>query len=251
MTRSYRLSILFFLLPLTFAIEPSSLNFNVPCGLAKKELVFSLQHRFYGKINDHPLDNAFGIDQGANAGLALRYRVWAGLELAGSYTRQEKEYGLAAGYAFAFPRILRCEAAVNYFDYKKTTVPERRRNFFYQALFQSEPVLKKILVNLTTGYDGYHERFGLGFGLDVGTDINIGPIEGVHLVAEYSPVIDPDTASTQPRNSFAVGFKARTYGHNFMFAVGNNTEIGSRRLMLGASANDLYLAVNIQRFLKL
>lgn len=236
---------------LGYGIEMSSLNLNVPSGLMKKQMVFTLQHRFYGKVNDHPLDNAFGIDQGANAGLALRYRVWAGLELAGSYTRQEKEYGLAAGYAFALPRILRCEAAVSYFDYKKTTIPERRRNFFYQALFQSEPILKKILVNLAAGYDGYHERFGLGLGLDVGTDINIGPVEGLHLVAEYFPVIDPDTASTQSHNSFAVGFKARTYGHNFIIAIGNNTEIGSRRMMLGAPANDLYLAVNIQRFLKL
>lgn len=239
------------LMPMLFGLELSSLNLMVPNGLEKKQLVFTIRHRFLGRINDNPLENFFGADQGANAGLALRYRAWAGLDVEGSYARSEKEYGLTAGYAFSVVRDLRSEIAVQYFDFKRVSAADRQRNFFYQARFQSEPLLKKISINLETGYDGFHERFGVGVGLDAGFDVTFGPIEGLHLVAEYFPVIKPETDVTGARNSFAAGIKARTYGHHFMFFVGNNTEIGARRLMLGAPANDLYLSFNIQRFLKL
>jgi hypothetical protein len=250
MKRAHLLLIVLFFTQPIFALETSSLNLRVPGGLDPEQLVFTIPHRFYGKINDHPLDNLFGIDHGANAGLAMRYRVWSGFEIEGSYAHSEKEYGVNAGYSFSLPRIMRSGIAVQYFDFKRANITERRRNFFYQALFQSEPFWNKIRINLEGGYDGYNQRFGVGFGLDAGFDVTFGPIEGMHLVAEYFPVIKPETGVTSARNSFAVGLKARTYGHHFMFFVGNNTEIGARRLMLGAPGNDLYLAFNIQRFLK-
>jgi hypothetical protein len=250
MVRLRFLIILLFLSNVTFALETSSLNLRVPGDLDRRQLVLTIPHRFYGKITDHPLDNLFGIDQGANAGLALRYRIWSALEIEGSYAHSEKEFGVDAGYSFILPGILRSGIAVQYFDFKRASITERRRNFFYQASFQSEPLFEKICLNLEGGYDGYNQRFGVGFGLDAGIDVTMGPIEGLHLVTEYFPVIKPETGVTGAGNSFAVGLKARTYGHHFMFFVGNNTEIGARRLMLGAAGNDLYLAFNIQRFLK-
>jgi hypothetical protein len=234
-----------------FALETTSLNLRVPGGLDPGQLALAVPHRFLGKIDDRPLDNLFGIDQGANAGMSLRYRVWSGFEVEGSYARSEKEFGVNAGYSFTVPKMLRSGIAVQYFDYKRADITGRRRNLFYQASFQSEPLFEKIHLNLEGGYDGYNRRLGVGFGLDAGIDVTLGPIEGLHFVAEYFPVIDPEAGVTGPGNSFAAGLKARTYGHHFMFFVGNNPEIGARRLMLGAPGNDLYLAFNIQRFLKL
>lgn len=234
-----------------FALETSSLNLRVPGGLERGQLVLTIPHRFYGRINDHPLENLFGLDQGANAGLALRYRVWSAFEIEGSYAHTEKEYGVNVGYSIARHGLMKAGAAVQYFDFKPAGSDARQRNFFYQASLQSEPLLDHICVNLEGGYDGLNQRFGVGVGLDAGIEVTMGPIEGLHLVAEYFPVIKSETGVTGTCNSFAAGIKARTYGHHFMFFVGNSNEIGSRRWMLGAPANDLYLGFNIQRFLKL
>jgi len=92
------------------------------------------------------------------------------------------------------------------------------------------------------GYDSYDDSFGMGLGL------NIFLFKKMSFNVEFYPM--NDTEKTMSKNSFAFGFKILTYGHHFIFLVGNNYEMGPRRLMKGAGSNDLYLGFNIHRLLE-
>lgn len=247
------LILLLFVAQISSGLEPAMLNLKVPSGLEKNQLVFGIQHRFYGKLTENPFGTFFGLDAGANVGVNLRYSVWPRLDIYGSYTRWQKEFTLGAGYAYFIPRLFRSQINIEYFNYEKLGLPDtiskRRRNFFYSFLLQGEPVVNQIRPTVNVGYDGYNQRFGLGLGLDVGFELEIGPIEGMNIIGEYFPIINQDTMVTGPKNSFAAGIKLNTYGHHFMLFIGNKSEIGTRRLMLGTHTNDLFLSFKIHRFL--
>ena len=99
------------------------------------------------------------------------------------------------------------------------------------------------VVNL--GYDTDRKRTGLGLGLDIAITPKYS------LIGEYYPRLKKDGVEDgQMFDSFAVGLKVQTYGHHFLFHVGNNTEIGTRKLMAGSTANDLFFGFGIQRLLE-
>jgi len=86
--------------------EPDMLNIKTPTGLKQGQMEVKIQHRFYGKINEKPLDNFFGLDIGANIGLGIRYVVLPKLEINGSYTRDGKEYTIGASYTYFPSKII-------------------------------------------------------------------------------------------------------------------------------------------------
>jgi hypothetical protein len=200
-------------------------------------------------LTEDPLENFFGLDVGANVNLGVRYAMLERLELYAAYTRFEKEYRIAASYAYHFPQIyVATQINLEYFNFK--IGQERHQNLFYGLGLQSEPVFNAITATANLGYDGYNEKFGLGFGLDVGFDWEFGPIEHVGLIGEYYPVLQSEESITGPENSFAGGIRIDTYGHHFMVLVGNSSNIGARRLMLGVPSNDIRLGFNVQRLLQ-
>jgi hypothetical protein len=108
---------------------------------------------------------------------------------------------------------------------------------------ESRPVAKRFIPVINLGYDGYHEKMGCGLGM------SISILEKVSLLGEYFPVLDSD--QDEREDSFAFGFRIRTYGHFFLFLLGNNVEIGTRQLMRGAVNNELHFGFNIQRLIEL
>lgn len=125
----------------------------------------------------------------------------------------------------------------------------RRQNFFYSLAVEGEPVLKVISPALVVGYDGYEERLGGGFGVAAGFDRE-GLLKRVAVIGEYYPAFARDNERTAPADCFAAGVELQTYGHHFAFLVSNSSQIGTRRLMLGTDANDLYLGFNIYRLIE-
>ena len=233
---------------ITFGLEPSKLNLRVPTELESKQMILGIQHRFYGTLKDELL----GMNAGANTGLNIRYLVWSKLEINGAFARYQKEYTIGAGYAFFIPQFwLKSQINVEFFDYEKLGLSTRRHNLFYSAALQTEPILKRIIPTVNIAYDGYNQRIGLGAGLDIGFEFEIGPLEGIHIIGEYFPVLNRDIEVNGPKNCFTTGLKFNTYGHHFMFLVGNTSEIGTRRLMLGSYNNDLYLGFTIHRLINL
>jgi hypothetical protein len=232
-----------------FAFEPSALNLRVPSNLDGNALVFDVQHRFYGILTEETFDNFFGLDLGGNVNLGLRYAVLPRLELNANYTRSEKEYRLGASYAHYFPQIfVKGQVDVQYFDFERSG--ERNRNFYYGVVLQTFHIGGILVPTANLAYDGYTEKFGLGFGLDLGFDWEFGPIEHISFIGEYYPVLQSEELVTGAENYFAAGIRLDTYGHHFMLQISNGWEIGPRRLMLGTSTNDIYLGLTIHRILQ-
>jgi len=74
-----------------------------------------------------------------------------------------------------------------------------------------EPLFDVVRPVINAGFDGYNEKFGVAFGMSIGTDIDIGPVNRLDLIAEYYPVIDRDDAVHAAENSFAFGIKAAVF----------------------------------------
>jgi hypothetical protein len=235
-----------------FSIEPGMLNMHVPSHLKNTESVFMIHHRFYGKITEDPLRTFFGMDVGANIGIGLRYALLPRLELKTSYTRYQKEYTIGTSYAHYFPALsLRSQIGLQFFSYELSGIEDRRQNIFFDISLQSERIFKKLIPVVNIGFDAYNERIGFGAGGELDFDTNIGPVKKTSILGEYFPVTERDTTITGSHNSFAVGLKLETYGHHFVLLVGNNSQIGTRRLMLGADNNDLFFGFNVHRFFDL
>jgi hypothetical protein len=218
--------------------ESGMLNLKVPTNLEQRQAEFIVQHRFYGKITEEPLETFLGMDMGANVGVGLRYAIQEKFEFNVSHTRIQKEYTIGLSYAYVVPEILQGQAEIQFFSFKPG-IKERKRGVFCQLALQSAPVLKRFTPVVNIGYDGYNGKAGLGFGLDV----NI--LDNLSIIGEYFPLLDDD----EQVDCFACGFRIQTYGHRFMFLLGNSSEIGTRRLMLGTDARDLCFGFNIQRLL--
>lgn len=230
------------------SFEQNMLNLKVPSTLEKHDGVFTVQHRFYGPIDEEPLDTFLGMDIGANVGLDLRYAIWPKLEVHASRIRFQKEYTLGASYALFFPSLfLRSQVGLEFFNFEKSPLTERRRNVFYQLVLQSEPIGHAITPVLNIGYDGYNERIGIGLGAYVGYEVDWGMLQHISLIGEYYPVLNEDEQLTGAEDSFAMGVQLQTYGHRFCFMVSNSTDIGVRRLMLGTDTNSPHFGFGIQR----
>jgi len=232
-----------------YAFEPSALNLRVPSHLEKNSLVFDVQHRAYGVLTEDPLDNFFGLGLGANVNIGLRYAVLPQLEINAAYTTFEKEYRLGASYGHHLQRLyLKGQLDVQYFNFERTG--ERNGNFYISAALQSYPLGNVFIPTVNFAYDGFNEKFGLGFGVDLGFDWSFGPLEHISLVGEYYPVLRAEEPITRAENYFAAGLRLDTYGHHFMLQISNGSEIGPRRLMLGTLNNDIYIGFNIHRILQ-
>jgi hypothetical protein len=232
-----------------FAFEPGALNLKVPSNLDKNSLVFDVKHRAYGVLTDGPLDNFFGLDRGANVSIGVRYAMLPRMEINASYSTGWKEYVVGLSYAHHFPQIyLKGQVDVQYFDFERAD--ERNGNFYYGLALQSFPLGGVLTPTLNVAYDGFNEKFGMGFGLDAGFDWEFGPVKHISLIGEYYPVLQAEDNITYTENYFAAGLRMDTYGHHFMFQISNGSEISTRRLMLGSPTNDLYLGFNIHRILR-
>lgn len=245
--RSFLLIIVMLLVvmvPMVFAWEEDMLNLKVPTNLKAGAIVVDIEHRLLSGFN------------GANVDLGLRYLIWSKLEFNTSFTKYlaipndtaQNDLTLGASFAHYLPKILRLQADIQFFIYEQVITKERRQNFFYQLAVQSEPIQKIFTPVINVAYDGRNKRVGFGAGLDAGFNINFGPIQRLGLIGEYFPLLKHNNTMVD-KNSFAVGIVFGTYGHHFMFMLGNSLEIGTRRLMLGAPKNNMYFGFNIQRHL--
>jgi hypothetical protein len=55
--------------------------------------------------------------------------------------------------------------------------------------------------------------------------------------------------SLRKHDSYSIGIKADTYGHQFMFMLGNNEDMTPRQIVHGSKTRDLKLGFNVQRHL--
>jgi hypothetical protein len=181
----------------------------------------------------------------ANVLVGLKYVLLPKLEVGASYQFYFKEYTFHAAYSLFFPKqFLRTQALIQFFGAQHDYDENWDENFLGQLNVQSDPILGRILPIANLAYDGLSKKVGLGTGIDV---IILGNLD---FLAEYYPVLGArDTAFTGQLkvNYFSTGIKLSTAGHQFMFTISNNFDIGIRRHMAGATDNTLYYGFIIQR----
>ena len=220
-----------------------------PTGLGNLESEISIQHRFRGAFDEEPFDTFFGTNRGANIALFYRQAFLYNAELKLGYIKDNTEYLVEGSWLLPlkdFP--VQAQINLQFFSYEDFFNPEQRHdNVMFVLAAQNEPLWKRLVFNANLGYDAENERLVSG----IGAKVKILP--SLSWLAEYYPVWDRDSApqdvQLQIRNkdSFSTGIKLDTYGHNFMFMLGNNEGMTLRKSTLGSITSDLKFGFNIQR----
>lgn len=229
--------------------QHSGINLVSPSVLNAREAEFNLGHRFYGTVWEDPLDTFFGMNAGANVQVGYRQNFGHGAEARAAYTRKFNQYEVGASWSFLpadYP--LQAQADIAYVSFAIPQMDERRGNFRYTLSAQNKPLWDRLVMTVNAGYEGYYERFISGVG------VAVLATESVALIGEYYPTLDRESASDQlsanlgAHDAFALGIKIDTYGHNFIFSVGNADHFEIGRQSLGTNnANKLRFGFNIRR----
>ena len=119
---------------------------------------------------------------------------------------------------------------------------EDREAVWFGRLDIQGPSLWALTPVVNVGIDSDIRKTGLGFGVDCAVS------GAVSLIGEFFPRADRNTwEGARSENCFAAGIQLKTYGHHFLFQVGNSTDIGLRRMMRGTANQDLKFGFGIQR----
>ena len=210
-------------------------------GLEEGDIELSIDHRFLGDAFEDPFEDLFGADVGANVRLGARMILPAGLDLGASYVRYGSIWGAAAGWnGVGGPLGLRAQAG---FYSQEVSVDERETGAMLELAVEPLMRLWRVQPVVCAGYDTRMEMAGLGLGGDVVIS------DSYSLWGEYMPVVDGEDGETGDNDAFAFGLTVLTYGHQFMFGLGNSTGMRLRGTMAGAADSDLRLNFRIRRLI--
>lgn len=213
-------------------------------GLEQGDIELSIDHRFLGEVFEDPLEDLFGADMGANIRLETRMMLSEGLDLGVSYVRFGSIWAASGGWnRAAGPAGLRAQAGL----YSEEVAHDQRKSggMLEVSAELLEPLEApwRLQPAISAGYDTRREMVGLGLGCDLMLN------DTYSLWGEYMPVVDGKEEETLENDSFSFGLTARTYGHQFMFSLGNCTGIGLRGTMAGADSANLRLGFRIRRLM--
>lgn len=231
--------------------ENSMLNLDRPSTLEPRQAQFVVQHRFYGRIDENTLDTFFGMSEGANVGLGIRLSPIKNFELSVNHVFLYKEYRIGAGYAFntVIPGC-RAQAGFEWVSFKSGRFvegfwKEDRKAVWFGRLDIRGPSILFLTPVANIGYDTDDRTTGFGFGLDCAVSGKLS------LIGEFFPRVNRSTwEGSRSSHCFAAGVQVKTYGHHFLFQLGNSTELGLRRMMRGAPSRNLMFGFGIKRLLE-
>jgi hypothetical protein len=246
-----------FTTPAVWADGRAMLGIISPSALEANQADLSILHRFLGSVLDQPLETFFGISGGANVSMGFRYMIDWGLELNLSYDWTFAEIAGGASFRYRFPAImLVTQADLQYFNFAQAAA--RAGGVFAALSAQTEPLFGRLSPMMSVGYDSYFNRVGFTAGLLVMIVPGFSAIAEVYPPFGIGGTFHAEELGGNP--TLALGVRLDTYGHNFIFLISNNYQIGERRLMagtvvgpsgsgLGGSGflNALYLGFTIRR----
>jgi len=244
---------LFFLVALiswpVFSYDDRSLtDFDAGFDLPPNSLEASFTHRFYGPLDTDGLKTVFGLGSGANARIKELYISSFGLLVDANFTTDARELSFGAGYAVipkTFLVNLLAYAQLSSDQYWDTTINDlsRKGDLYLQMVAQTKPFLfKRLLLTVALGYDLNENKPGLATGFEVVIRDNVG------IIGELAPVTIKKVDNINFGNpSYSIGARVSTFGHQFIFFVGNATGIGPRKFLYGSGDYHLRLGFEIKR----
>ena len=234
------------------AYQRSCFGLLSPTELDNFESEISIQHRFRGAFDEEPFDTFFGINRGANVALFYRQAFIYNAELKLGYIKDNNEYLVEGSWLLPLKESpVQAQLNLQYFSYEDFFNPEKRlKNVMAVLAVQNKPVYDRLIFNANLGYEAENERLVSG----IGVQVIILPT--LSWLAEYYPVWDRNSApqgvqvQLRKHDSFGTGIKLDTYGHHFMFMLGNNEGMTLRKSTMGSITKDLKFGFNIQRRLE-
>lgn len=242
-------SALFILQGTLQAFEPGQLSLDSVSNFKAGDAGFSIRHRFYGKAKD--TDTFYGLDEGANTYLSLRYAIFESLIIKTHHTSNKSENSIGLAYVHKF-EYLNTQFNANYFSFKESGLSnEDRSNAFVNIVLQSPLLYKHLIITSNLGYDNYYSASGAGLGLEFSTQ-NFFPkaltfTQSLSFLAEYYTKYDDVQDFKRDHNAYAFGVKFSTYAHHFELLLTNSTGVDARTMYQGTNTNDLHFAFNINR----
>ena len=228
--------------------ENPMLNMTVPSGLESGQSYLMINVKPAQTLRDYPKDDLYAIlDKGVNAGIEFRYMAGLNIEAKAGYITGNREQYAGLSYTLPAPKLFfNSQLDMQFFSYKESQGSRYDQNLFYLLSLQSVPLLdERLAISADLGYDGFNGHIGLGLGASYEIRTH------VRVLAEYYPVFkggDPG-AVIGSTGCYSVGLKFDTFGHQFIFKVGNSGEIGTRRMMLGTYTQDVFVGITVMRLI--
>ena len=230
------------------AFEPGQLSLDSVSNFDKGDAAFSVRHRFFGDITK--AEDFFGLDDGANTLLGLRYAPLHNIIVAVHHISQGQEYNVRIGYAYHF-EMLHAQLNVNTFTFKAGGVTDRQENVFANLVLQSPIFFEWVRMTTNIGYDNYYEKVGAGLGIEIHVQNFLPEIftftQTISLLAEYYTKHQNLSGLTRDNNAYTLGIKFQTYGHHFELLGTNSSATDPRTMMQGTNSNKVHFAFNINR----
>lgn len=242
------LSLLAFTSQHSMAFESGQLTLDTPNVLKKDEGSFGIRHRFFGKADDY--EKFLGSDDGGNMHFLLKYAIMDNLLIGVDHTRTQSGYGLGIEYAKNLDKKGSVGIRLNGYTLDDANFDSRQKSYLINGSYQSPNFFDHLQLTANLGYDGYYEQTILGFGVDLNLKNPITWLtftENLSLLAEYYPLIEDITGVTGQHDSYAFGFKNKTFGHHFEVLLSNSSNMDPRSMALGTNSDDLHLGFNINR----
>jgi hypothetical protein len=226
--------------------EMSLLNIDSPyTGMAKGSLELILNHRFLGDAFEDPFEDFFGMDQGANVSVGLRYFVMDEIDFSFSHTRVLKEYTAGAGWSRSLGGPgLEAYLFAGYTSVEPVANEDREDGFVSIVTVTAGPVAGKFTPVASYGYDGQLDRSGPGFGLDIWVS------DKFSLTGEYFPVLDREEGDGD-KDAFSFGARYSTWGHQFSLGFSNSQGVGILDQLTGVATDDMTVAFTVKRLFSL
>lgn len=231
------------------AYQNHAIGLYTPSALEESQGEFNIGHRFYGAVNEDPIETFFGMNNGTNANVSYRHHLPLDLEAKLGYTSSLNQYEIGVAWLLPFQILsIQTQADVSLSWLDRPGTNDRTTDIGVYVSAQNEPLFKRLAFTVNAGYNTLYERIALGLG------VNLKLLEKVSLLGEYYPLLDTAQGSQEAQtlvgshSAFSFGIKIDTYNHNFIFSLGNADNFNPGRLALGSyNRNDLHFGFNIKR----
>lgn len=233
----------FLLMPaVVFAASWSTNGLNLPTANTVEKAEFFLTHRFYGNVDDNPIQNALGMDGGANVSLGFGLRLNDRSDLLVVRNSLYKEYLLTSKLKLSDNLTIMLGAA------SKTdpTVTQNQNDLIGQLIFSKDlgDHLTFALSPTIANFNNTKPTVALGTTLSYSQDLAISYLRGIEVLGEFIPVLH-GYALQYP--TLALGVKIKTFGHFFTLMLTNTFQNLPNNYIIGSADNRFHFGFNIIR----
>ena len=230
---------LFWGLP-SFGFEKPYPSLITPSQLDAQLWMTTFSHRFYGALDNEPLENWFGMDGGSNTKMGIRYALLNEIDIQVSRTSKRKSFEGILRYTQMIQPNIPIMVAGLIDSYKDPSTQEQLTASAAMAGINFSMLNDRLQLSSLLLYDNEIEKTGFGFG----GSYQMTPDYHLYLEGYPTPFVSGN------KISYSWGIRYHTFGHRFLAYVANNTEHSVRHQMNGVEKSTPYLGFKITRILE-